>query len=68
MKFSGPFPGRLKGAQNFHSTTPCVCRPALIVSPAEFNEATQLPVILPITTGGEFAPRLVVFHDDGFIP
>ena len=33
-------------------------RPVLIVSPVEFNEATKLPVILPITNGGEFAPRL----------
>ena len=33
-------------------------RPVLIVSPGEFNEATKLPVILPITTGGEFARRL----------
>ena len=33
-------------------------RPVLIVSPAEFNEATKLPVILPITSGGEFARRL----------
>ena len=33
-------------------------RPVLIVSPIEFNDATQLPVILPITTGGEFARRL----------
>lgn len=33
-------------------------RPVLIVSPAEFNEATGLPVILPITHGGEFARRL----------
>jgi mRNA interferase ChpB len=33
-------------------------RPVLVVSPAEFNEATKLPVILPITTGGEFARRL----------
>jgi len=30
-------------------------RPVLIVSPAEFNEATRLPVILPITKGGDFA-------------
>jgi mRNA-degrading endonuclease toxin of MazEF toxin-antitoxin module len=28
-------------------------RPVLIVSPAEFNEATKLPVILPITNGGD---------------
>lgn len=33
-------------------------RPVLIVSPTEFNEVTKLPVILPITNGGEFARRL----------
>ena len=33
-------------------------RPVLIVSPAEFNEATQLPVVCPITSGGEFARRI----------
>ena len=33
-------------------------RPVLVVSPAEFNEASKLPVILPITNGGEFARRL----------
>lgn len=33
-------------------------RPVLIVSPAEFNAATKLPVILPITNGGEFAKRI----------
>ncbi|GLR65338.1 mRNA interferase [Acidocella aquatica] len=33
-------------------------RPVLIVSPAEFNNATKLPVILPITNGGEFARRI----------
>lgn len=33
-------------------------RHVLIVSPTEFNEATKLPVILPITSGGEFARRL----------
>jgi len=33
-------------------------RPVLIVSPREFNEATRLPVVLPITSGGEFAKRL----------
>ena len=33
-------------------------RPVLIVSPEEFNQATQLPVILPITNGGEFARRI----------
>ncbi len=30
----------------------------LVVSPTEFNEATKLPVILPITSGGDFARRL----------
>ena len=30
-------------------------RPVLIVSPAEFNQVTQAPVILPITCGGDFA-------------
>lgn len=33
-------------------------RPVLVVSPAEFNAATKLPVILPITNGGEFASRI----------
>jgi mRNA interferase ChpB len=33
-------------------------RPVLIVSPDAFNQATQLPVVLPITTGGDFARRL----------
>lgn len=33
-------------------------RPVLVVSPADFNAATKLPVILPITTGGEFARRI----------
>ncbi len=32
-------------------------RPVLIVSPVEFNAATRLPVILPITKGGGFARR-----------
>ncbi len=30
-------------------------RPVLIVSPEAFNQVTRLPVILPITTGGQFA-------------
>ena len=29
----------------------------LIVSPSEFNAATKLPVVLPITNGGDFARR-----------
>ena len=33
-------------------------RPVLVVSPAEFNAATKLPVVLPITNGGEFARRI----------
>jgi mRNA interferase ChpB len=33
-------------------------RPVLVVSPAEFNDATRLPVVLPITNGGAFARRL----------
>jgi len=33
-------------------------RPVLIISPTAFNQATQLPVILPITSGGEFARRI----------
>jgi mRNA interferase ChpB len=37
---------------------PSGSRPVLVVSPAEFNEATKLPVILPIINGGEFARRL----------
>jgi mRNA interferase ChpB len=33
-------------------------RPVLFVSPTEFNAATKLPVVLPITNGGEFARRI----------
>lgn len=33
-------------------------RPVLIVSPWEFNAATKLPVVLPITNGGDFARRI----------
>jgi mRNA interferase ChpB len=33
-------------------------RPVLIVSPDDFNAATRLPVVLPITSGGEFARRI----------
>ncbi len=33
-------------------------RPVVIVSPEIFNRATKLPVILPITTGRDFASRL----------
>ena len=30
-------------------------RPVLVVSPGAFNRLTQAPVVLPITTGGNFA-------------
>jgi len=33
-------------------------RPVLVVSPTAFNQATRLPVVLPITNGGEFARRI----------
>ena len=33
-------------------------RPVLIVSPTQFNAATKLPVVLPITNGGTFARRI----------
>ena len=33
-------------------------RPVLVVSPTEFNLATKLPVVLPITNGGDFARHL----------
>ena len=33
-------------------------RPVLVISPQVFNHATKLPVILPITSGGEFARRI----------
>ena len=33
-------------------------RPVVVVSPESFNQATNLPVILPITTGGAFAQRI----------
>ncbi len=33
-------------------------RPVLIVPPTAFDEATKLPVVLPITNGGDFARRL----------
>jgi len=33
-------------------------RPVLVVSPEEFNEATKLPVVCPITNGGEFVRRI----------
>jgi mRNA-degrading endonuclease toxin of MazEF toxin-antitoxin module len=30
-------------------------RPVLIVSPSAFNRVTRLPVVLPITSGGNFS-------------
>lgn len=32
-------------------------RPVVLVSPATFNRLTGTPVVLPITTGGNFARR-----------
>ena len=33
-------------------------RPVVVVWPTEFNRVTKLPVVLPITSGGEFACRI----------
>ena len=33
-------------------------RPVLVVSATAFNLATQLPVVCPITNGGDFARRI----------
>jgi len=33
-------------------------RPVLIISEKAFNKATQAPLILPITSGGDFARRI----------
>jgi mRNA interferase ChpB len=30
-------------------------RPVLVVSPAAFNRVTKVPIVLPITSGGNFA-------------
>ncbi|WP_312072969.1 type II toxin-antitoxin system PemK/MazF family toxin [Atlantibacter sp.] len=30
-------------------------RPVLIVSPALFNKVTRLPIVVPVTSGGNFA-------------
>ena len=30
-------------------------RPVLVVSPSSFNQVTKMPVVLPITSGGNFA-------------
>ncbi len=30
-------------------------RPVLVVSPDEFNAVTQVPIVVPVTTGGNFA-------------
>jgi mRNA-degrading endonuclease toxin of MazEF toxin-antitoxin module len=32
-----------------------VTRPVLVVSPDEFNKLTQAPIVVPITSGGNFA-------------
>ena len=33
-------------------------RPVLVISPDDFNATTKLPVVLPITSGGDFARRI----------
>lgn len=33
-------------------------RPVVVVSSTEFNRATRVPVVCPITTGGAFAERI----------
>lgn len=33
-------------------------RPVLVISPDDFNQATGLPVIVPITNGGDFVQRI----------
>ncbi len=33
-------------------------RPVLVISPSAFNRVTKLPIVLPITTVGDFARRL----------
>ena len=30
-------------------------RPVLVISPASFNRVTRVPIVLPITSGGNFA-------------
>ncbi|MEY2623808.1 MAG: hypothetical protein RLZZ101_1043, partial [Pseudomonadota bacterium] len=30
-------------------------RPVLVVSPAPFNQLTKTPIVVPISTGGQFA-------------
>lgn len=33
-------------------------RPVVIISPTAFNQTTKLPIVLPVTSGGEFARRI----------
>ena len=39
----------------FHWIQRLGTRPVLIVSPLAFNQLTKTPVVLPITSGGDFA-------------
>ena len=39
-------------------------RPVLVISPDEFNRVTQVPVVLPITSGGNFARTTGVVRCD----
>jgi mRNA interferase ChpB len=33
-------------------------RPVLVVSASDFNQVTQLPIVCPITSGGDFVRRI----------
>jgi mRNA-degrading endonuclease toxin of MazEF toxin-antitoxin module len=33
-------------------------RPVLVVSPDKFNQVTQVPIVVPITSGGAFARNM----------
>ena len=48
-------PGRHKVRPGPKSALPW---PVVVVSPTDFNKATKLPVIVPITNGGDFARRI----------
>jgi mRNA-degrading endonuclease toxin of MazEF toxin-antitoxin module len=39
-------------------------RPVLFVSPEAFNRVTKVPEVLPITSGGDFAPTVGFVVDE----
>ncbi len=43
-------------------------RPVLIVTPAAFNRVTRLPVVVPVTSGGNLALLQIVGGDKLIIP